>query len=274
HSVTMAEGTEAAVRDSEDEAEQEELLRLGRALKASGKTLEDILGKDVSDGPEASVETDEEDRKKTAPVSPSEEKPKRKAGWRWKRTARIFAGAAACLLVVFMVSMTSNAMRMFWIEKIGVLLGNRPATTVDNEEHFSEDKVYTESEALDMIKRTIGIRPVYFRNMPEDMSFSEVYVEEDAQWAKTFYDYEEKSVRVLMDKSDKDMSLGIVYDGEELGSKKLEVNGMEIVVHKIQRDSEHTAYYADIEYENAFYSIEGDMKETVFLELVENIMFW
>lgn len=274
HSVSMVEGTEAAVRASEDEAEQEELLRLGRALKASGKTLEEILGKAASDGPEAYAETAGSDRKRTAPVSPSEKKPKRKAEWRWKRTARIFAGAAACLLVVFMVSMTSNAMRMFWIEKFGVLLGNRPATTVNNEEHFSEDKVYTESEALDLIKRTIGIRPIYFRNMPEDMSFSEVYVEEDAQWAKTFYDYNEKSLRVLMDKSDEDMSLAIVYDGEDLGSIKLDVNGRDVTVHKIQRDPEHTAYYAEIEYGNAFYSIEGDMEEDVFLRLIENIMFW
>ena len=274
HSVSMADGTEAAVRASEDEAEQEELLRLGRALKASGKTLEDILGKDASDGAEASVETDEEDRKKTAPVSPSEEKPKRKAGWRWKRTARIFAGAAACLLVVFMVSMTSNAMRMFWIEKIGVLLGNRPATTVDNEEHFSEDKVYTESEALDMIKRTIGIRPVYFREKPAGMKFEQVYVEEDAQWAKMYYDYEEKCVSVLMDRSSTEMSLGVIYDGEDLGTFRMDVNGIEVIIHKIQRDEEHIAYCAEIEYENTFYSVIGDMKEDVFLELMGNVMFW
>ncbi|MDD7023275.1 MAG: DUF4367 domain-containing protein [Oscillospiraceae bacterium] len=274
HSVSMADGTEAAVRASEDEAEQEELLRLGRALKASGKTLEDILGKDASDGPEASDETAGPDRKRTAPVSPSEKKPKRKAEWRWKRTARIFAGAAACLLVVFMVSMTSNAMRMFWIEKIEWLTGSKPRTTLNNEEHFSEEREYTETEALDLIKNTIGIRPVYFRNMPKEMSFSEVYVEEDAQWAKTFYDYEEKSVCVLMDRSDTEMSLGVVYDGEDLGTFCKDVNGVEVIIHKIQRDEEHIAYCAEMEYENTFYSVIGDMKEDVFLELMGNVMFW
>ena len=274
HSVSMADGTEAAVRASEDEAEQEELLRLGRALKASGKTLEDILGKDASDGPEASDETAGPDRKRTAPVSPSEKKPKRKAEWRWKRTARIFAGAAACLLVVFMVSMTSNAMRMFWIEKIEWLTGSKPRTTLNNEEHFSEEREYTETEALDLIKNTIGIRPVYFRKKPDGMKFEQVYVDEEAQWAKTFYDYEEKSVCVLMDRSDTEMSLGVVYDGEDLGTICMDVNEVEVIIHKIQRDEEHIAYYAEAEYENAFYSVIGDMGEGEFLDLVENVAFW
>ena len=54
----------------------------------------------------------------------------------------------------------------------------------------------------------------------------------------------------------------------------MDVNGIEVIIHKIQRDEEHIAYCAEIEYENTFYSVIGDMKEDVFLELMGNVMFW
>lgn len=45
---------------------------------------------------------------------------------RWRKNARIFIGAAASAAVVLIVSINSNAMRMYWVEKLGWLLGNKP----------------------------------------------------------------------------------------------------------------------------------------------------
>lgn len=102
-------------------------------------------------------------------------------------------------------------MRMYWVEKLGWLLGNKPVTTVNNdEEHFSEDREYTETEALDLVKNELGIQPLYFLNVPERLEYASVYVDEDAQWAKMFYTYEEKNIIILMDRSDKDMSFGVI----------------------------------------------------------------
>lgn len=240
--------------ENDEEADMEELIRLGRALKNSGKTLEDVIGKEAAQS--------------------SSDKDKRKRR-RWRKSARIFIGAAASAAVVLIVSINSNAMRMYWVEKLGWLLGNKPVTTVDNEEHFVEDREYTETEALDLIKNTLGMKPLYFMNVPEGMKYSSVYIDEQTQWVKMFYTYNQKNVIVLMDRSNKDMSLSAVYDGNVLTDKTVKTIGnIDVDIACIQRDKKNSAYYATFELGNIFYQITGDMEEQKFIELVKNIEFW
>ena len=240
--------------ENDEEADMEELIRLGRALKNSGKTLEDVIGKEA------------------AQSSSNKDKRKRR---RWRKSARIFIGAAASAAVVLIVSINSNAMRMYWVEKLGWLLGNKPVTTVDNEEHFVEDREYTETEALDLIKGELGIQPLYFSEKPDGMSYDDVYIDRDAQWAKMFYSYKKKIVTVLMDKSDKDMSLGITYDGENLDIEKQTINNnIEVVIHRIDRDKNNVGYYAEMGYGNTFYQIMGDMEADSLKKMISGIELW
>lgn len=239
--------------ENDEEADMEELIRLGRALKNSGKTLEDVIGKEAAQS--------------------SSDKDKRKRR-RWRKSARIFIGAAASAAVVLIVSINSNAMRMYWVEKLGWLLGNKPVTTVDNEEHFVEDREYTETEALDLIKSELGIQPLYFMNKPDGMVYDDVYIEKDAGWTKIFYSYQQKILVVLMDKSNNEMSLGLTYDGEDMSIQKREVNNIDILIRQIRRDKNNIGYCAEIEYGNAFYQITGDMEKEVLNELLDGIEFW
>lgn len=240
--------------ENDEEADMEELIRLGRALKNSGKTLEDVIGKEAAQS--------------------SSDKDKRKRR-RWRKSARIFIGAAASAAVVLIVSINSNAMRMYWVEKLGWLLGNKPVTTVDNEEHFIEDREYTETEALDLIKNELGIRPLYFMEKANGMMYDNMYIDKEAQWAKMFYLYNNKNIIVFMDHSDKDMSLGAVYDGEIIDSKAIKTIGnVEVDVTHIQRDKKNFAYYATLKNGSVFYQVVGDMKPNIFDELIRNIEFW
>ena len=233
----------------------DELIRLGRALKESGKTLEDVI-------------RDEE--------IVFEKKP---SGHRRRisRPAKMFAGVAASLLIVFTVSMNSSAMKNFLIERLGWKIGENPATTIntDGELHFSEDREYSEVEALEVIKNELGIAPLFFNKKPEDMDYDDVYVEQEAQWAKMFYTYNGKIMTVIMDKSDENMSMAISYDGEKIEEQEVELPlfATTAIVEMVQRDDKNTAFYAELEYGNAFYSIRGDMEEEVFLELIKNITF-
>lgn len=245
---------ESADKAEAEEMDTEELIRLGKALKESGKTLEDILG----------TETEK-------PV-PDEARKRRR---RWTKPAKILVGAAASFCVLITCSMSSDAMRMYWIEKLGWVFGNKPMTTVNNEEHFQVDREYTEIEALDLIKKDLGIIPIYFKEKPEGMVFDQVFIENNGQWAKLHYLYDEKYVTVLIDKSADDMSMGIVYDGNDIESIKLKTkSNIETIIHKIQRDEISTAFYAEIEYGSEYYSIIGDMEEEEFVQLIENIVFW
>lgn len=241
---------EVPARDDTDE-----LIRLGRALKESGKTLEDVIG----------------DEEVTFEKKPSG-RPRRIS-----RPAKMFVGVAASLLVVFTVSMNSSAMKNFLIERLGWKIGENPATTIDTEAdlHFSEDREYSEVEALEVIKNELGIAPLYFREKPEGMIFDKVYVEAEAQWAKMFYIYNELVVTVLMDKTTEDMSMSVIYDGKQIEKREVEIPlfATTVTVEKIQRDDVSTGFYAEMEYGNAFYVIKADMEETVFIELIQSITF-
>lgn len=242
-----------AEEEAAEEMDTEELIRLGKALKESGKTLEDILGTEAEE-----------------PV-PRETRKRRR---RWTKPAKVLVGTAASFCVLITCSMSSEAMRMYWIEKLGWVFGNKPMTAVDNDEHFQVDREYTEIEALDIIQNSLGIRPIYFTKVPDGMMYDSVFVEEE-QWAKLYYICNEKYVTILMDKTNENMSLGVVYDGKEIGSIKLKTSdNIDAVIHKIQRDEENTALYAEIEYENVYYNIIGDMKEEEFISLIENSMRW
>ena len=233
----------------------EELIRLGRALKNSGKTLEDVIGKEAAQS--------------------SSDKDKRKRR-RWRKSARIFIGAAASAAVVLIVSINSNAMRMYWVEKLGWLLGNKPVTTVNNdEEHLGEDRGYSEIEALDLIKDELGIRPLYFMKKTNGMAYDSMYIDKEAQWAKMFYQYNNKNIIVLMDRSDKEMSFGSVYDGEIIDSETIKTIGnVEADITHIQRDKKNFAYYATLKNGSVFYQIVGDMETDIFYDLIRNIEFW
>lgn len=240
--------------ENDEEADMEELIRLGRALKNSGKTLEDVIGKEAAQS--------------------SSDKDKRKRR-RWRKSARIFIGAAASAAVVLIVSINSNAMRMYWVEKLGWLLGNKPVTTVNNdEEHLEEDREYSEIEALDLIKSELGIQPLYFAKKVNGMMYDSMYMDEDAQWAKMFYSYEEKNIIVLMDRSDKDMSFGVIYDGDIISDNVERVKNMDIEIVYIQRDKTHFAYCATFKRESGFYQVIADMPEETFNDLIKNIEFW
>ena len=241
--------------ENDEEADMEELIRLGRALKNSGKTLEDVIGKEAAQS--------------------SSDKDKRKRR-RWRKSARIFIGAAASAAVVLIVSINSNAMRMYWVEKLGWLLGNKPVTTVNNdEEHLGEDREYSEIEVLDLIKDELGIRPLYFMKKTNGMAYDSMYIDKEAQWAKMFYQYNNKNIIVLMDRSDKEMSFGSVYDGEIIDSETIKTIGnVEADITHIQRDKKNFAYYATLKNGSVFYQIVGDMETDIFYDLIRNIEFW
>ena len=234
------------------ETDMEELIRLGRALKDSGKTLEDVIGK------EAAQSLSDKDRRKRR---------------RWRKNARIFIGAAASAAVVLIVSINSNAMRMYWVEKLGWLLGNKPVTTVNNdEEHLGEDREYSEIEALDLIKDELGIRPLYFMKKTNGMAYDSMYIDKEAQWAKMFYQYNNKNIIVLMDRSDKEMSFGSVYDGEIIDSETIKTIGnVEADITHIQRDKKNFAYYATLKNGSVFYQIVGDMETDIFYDLIRKM---
>jgi len=237
--------------DSEEDVE--ELILLGRALKESGKTLEDIVGED-----ELSEEANA--------ASPHSQKKKG-----WSRRARVMAGAAASILILFTFSMSSEAMRNFLLHKTTWLFANKPVTTVTHSENFIEDREY--AEAIGLVKTELGVPALCFEKSLEGMSYEEVFLDKEAHYAKIIYKYENKIITVLIDSVNGEMSMSRAYDGELLDVCAIPLWGLEVEIRKIQRDDDSMAFYADLSYGEGFYSIIADVEEEEFRYLVNNISF-
>lgn len=97
------------IPENDEEADMEELIRLGRALKNSGKTLEDVIGKEAGHSPRQTKTRGKEEVEKSA----------RDLHWRLPR-----------LQSVLIVSTTEGCVCM--VEKLGMLLGNNRLQTVNN----------------------------------------------------------------------------------------------------------------------------------------------
>ena len=261
----------------------QELLRLGRALKESGRSLEELLAAMPPAGQEPSTGAGAVSSGEISNAEEPGRDGKRKNGRgthgrrRFFRTrrARVFAGTAAALAVVCAVTMSTQANRMYWVEVMERLFLGGAGVVADPEEYMEEDWSSDESLALDAIKEQIGIEPLYFNEKPDGMDYDSVELDGDVGVGKIFYRYNGLIITVKMWRTSWKTAITAYYDGEQIDNWTRELyDGMPVEIKKVQRDEKSTAYALDFERNGAFYSIIGDVPEEVFEKLVENIRFW
>ena len=271
----------SAVADSAEDTQ--ELLRLGRALKESGRSLEELLaamppaGQEPSPG--AGAVSNGEISNAEEPGRDGKGKTGRGTHGRRRffrtRRARVFAGTAAALAVVCAVTMSTQANRMYWVELLETLFVRGMGTVADEETYTEEGWGREEEAALDMIKKEIGVEPLYFNEKPEGMNYDNVEIDADLDVGKTFYKYNGLIITVKMWRTSWETTITAYYDGNQIDNWTQELyDGMPVEIKKIQRDEDHTAYTLDFKRNGAFYSIVGDVPEDIFEKLVENIRFW
>ena len=154
----------SAVADGAEDTQ--ELLRLGRALKESGRSLEELLAAMPPAGQEPSLGAG---AVSSGEISNAEEpgrdgKGKTGRGTHGRRRffrtrrARVFAGTAAALVVVCAVTMSTQANRMYWVELLETLFVRGMGTVADEETYTEEGWRSGEGEALDAIKEDMRVQ--------------------------------------------------------------------------------------------------------------------
>ena len=261
----------------------QELLRLGRALKESGRSLEELLAAMPPAGQEPSLGAGAVSSGEISNAEEPGRDGKRKNGRgthgrrRFFRTrrARVFAGTAAALVVVCAVTMSTQANRMYWVELLETLFVRGMGTVADEETYTEEGWGSGEGEALGEIKEKLGLEPLYFNEKPQGIAYEDAEVDDETGIGRVFYTYNDLIITVKMWRTSQRMTITVYYDGEVLESFQKELyDGTQVTVQKIQRDAEHTAYTVDFDRNGAFYSIMGDVSEDILDELIENVRFW
>lgn len=121
-----------------------------------------------------------------------------------KKVIKWSAVAAATIIGIFTVSMSSEANRAYIMQEVNRLFGNDVNTGLNNVEVKETGR--TEEYAFQDIANTFNIKMPEFFYMPEDMEYLDYTMDENAQTAIIRYAYNEQIIYLIIFNNEKEIS--------------------------------------------------------------------
>lgn len=191
-----------------------------------------------------------------------------------KRVIRWASVAAAVLIGVFGISMTSEANRAYIMREMNELFGNDVNTQVDNNDVIKSDR--TEQYVREEIENTLGIKMPEFFYLPAEMKYENYSIDEDAQTAFMRYFYQDNYVYFMTMANFKDASSLSQNDkGKEVQKISNElVPNLEITLWEIYEEGDKkTTYTLSWEYKNVYYELFGKLPIEEMEVIAENVLY-
>lgn len=191
-----------------------------------------------------------------------------------KRVIRWASVAAAVLIGVFGISMTSEANRAYIMREMNELFGNDVNTKVNNNEVLESDR--TEQHVLEDIENTLGIKMPEFFYLPAEMKYENYSIDEDAQTAFMRYFYQDNYVYFMTMANFKDASSLSQNDkGKEVQKISNElVPNLEITLWEIYEEGDKKPTYTlSWEYKNVYYELFGKLPIEEMEVIAENVLY-
>lgn len=230
--------------------------RLVERLKADG-----VYKEDETD----SIKTD--DHKENVKIVYLPEKKSHKA-------ARVAAAVLVCSAGIFAASMTSQAIRRYFIDSVRYWVGDDTRISIENDEG-NEKAQKDEQTAIDNVEEELGVNVPLILERPKGFKFKDYRVNAESGYAFFEYNYNSEILTIYINKYDKETkSSGASLDGKEIDTIKLPEEEISIQIKKIMAKGDKKASY--VAYWNSstvFYQIESQMEEQKFIKLIKNIKF-
>lgn len=191
-----------------------------------------------------------------------------------KRVIRWASVAAAVLIGVFGISMSSEANRAYIMREMNELFGNDVNTQVDNNDVIKSDR--TEQYVREEIENTLGIKMPEFFYLPAEMKYENYSIDEDAQTAFMRYFYQDNYVYFMTMANFKDASSLSQNDkGKEVQKISNElVPNLEITLWEIYEEGDKkTTYTLSWEYKNVYYELFGKLPIEEMEVIAENVLY-
>ena len=193
-----------------------------------------------------------------------------------RKILKISVIAAACLGVVFGVSMTSAANRRLVKRMWDGLMsefGYRVNTDYVGDEETVRSKSKEETAAIEEIHEKTGAPQIYFGYFPEGMRY-ENYEIMDGLDAVMSYLYQDSFFYVTVVDADREGTYYYTYDKDATFRETI-INdiGTEAKVWETNLDIAEEAYIAEIEYQGWRYILNGIISLEEMRKIVKNILF-
>lgn len=191
-----------------------------------------------------------------------------------KRVVRWVSVAAAVLIGVFGISMSSEANRAYIMREMNELFGNDVNTQVDNNDVIKSDR--TEQYACEKIENILDIKMPDFFYLPDEMTYEKYIIDEESQTAIIQYLYEEKNVYFMTMTNLKNATSLFQNDkGQEVKKIFNElVPNFEVTLWEIYEEGDEIPTYTlSWDYKNTYYELFGKLSRDEMELIAENIVY-
>ena len=191
-----------------------------------------------------------------------------------KRVVRWASVAAAVLIGVFGISMSSEANRAYIMREMNELFGNDVNTRVNNNEVLESDR--TERYACEEIENTLDIKMPRFFYLPDKLEYQAYSLDEESGAGILQYSYGEQIIFLTAFLNENKASVlnqndnGVLIDTFQNDF----IPELKITLWKIEEKEDKTPIYAlRWEYKNSYYEFFGEIKEKEMENIAKNIMY-
>lgn len=186
---------------------------------------------------------------------------------------------AACIgICIFGVSMTSEANRQYVVGLWNEIVGNSQLRIKINVEDETDDKIDTDTrdlleyEAMQQVKKELGIQPPEMLYKPEGMKFSNIRIEQNDKKATLFYKYKDTLFNITMQKKETNSKYTQEFDGIVVNEISVQNIKDKIDIWKINDIEEK--YAAQLEEKEAYYIIRGSIEKKEFEQIIKGIIIF
>ena len=194
-----------------------------------------------------------------------------------KRSARrrVAQGAAVFAVImtgIFGLSMTSQANRIFLVEKVEEFFSGRTEVAVENE--TIEPANLDERKARDDIEQTLEVDVPEFFYIPEGMKFSGYELLDDVNIARLYYSFQNKIITFTISGSEENAAVNRSIDGEIVETFKADKDQISIELWKTENEvNAEKTIYAQWLYKNIYYLFSGNVEQDEIKKILESMAY-
>lgn len=199
------------------------------------------------------------------------EEPRGKRGHKIAKAAGFVVVATMC---VFAASMTSEANRSYFINKVRYLTGDDTKIVGSNDEK-NDKSAATETEAKNRIEDQLGLKIPNFTYRPDSFEFYTYEVDSSSEFALMEYKYDKTTISMHLSRKDLSSESNMFsLHGRQITTINLQEDAIKVKIFEIKDNQDIvSSFAAHWIMDGVYYQISGKMKKDEFIKLVEKMKF-
>lgn len=205
-------------------------------------------------------------------VLQEEQKEKQKRTVR-RKTLQWAAVMVVTLVGIFGISMTSQANRIFLVQKVEEFFNGKTTVNIDNEEGTVISDT-SEQHAREDIEQTLELDVPELYYIPEGMEFSGYEIFSETGAVRLYYRYQDDIITFNVMGNAENAATNTSIDGKIVDKASLNRNKVEIELWELSNEvNDEKAYCAQWIFKNTYYLFSGNIDQTEMKKIVENMVY-